>query len=108
MDELHRHDIYPGHMMTKIENIIPYFDQYLQHTRAYTRYHHHQDQAAPPKFITTPRPSSTLETPEQQEQKKKSQCVIWESNPGLPDAARMATENFTTKPITLGKEKNRD
>jgi hypothetical protein len=28
-------------------------------------------------------------------------CVIWESNPGLPDAARMATENFTTKPITL-------
>ena len=28
-------------------------------------------------------------------------CVIWESNPGLPDVARMATENFTTKPITL-------
>ena len=31
----------------------------------------------------------------------KKNCVIWESNPGLPDAARMATENFTTKPITL-------
>ena len=28
-------------------------------------------------------------------------CVIWESNPGLPDVAQMATENFTTKPITL-------
>src|SRR5690349_892139 len=28
------------------------------------------------------------------------ECVIRESNPGLPDAARMATENFTTKPIT--------
>ena len=26
--------------------------------------------------------------------------MIWESNPGLPDVARMATENFTTKPIT--------
>ena len=34
-------------------------------------------------------------------QKDNSHCVIWESNPGLPDAARMATENFTTKPITL-------
>jgi hypothetical protein len=33
--------------------------------------------------------------------KKQIQCVIWESNPGLPDVARMATENFTTKPITL-------
>ncbi|RSL64038.1 hypothetical protein CEP54_004848 [Fusarium duplospermum] len=35
---------------------------------------------------------------------KQKECVIWEliweSNPGLPDAARMATENFTTKPIT--------
>ena len=28
------------------------------------------------------------------------QCVIRESNPGLPDVTRMATENFTTKPIT--------
>ena len=34
------------------------------------------------------------------EVKKKQSCVIWESNPGLPDVARMATENFTTKPIT--------
>ncbi|KAL7942476.1 hypothetical protein V8C42DRAFT_158214 [Trichoderma barbatum] len=34
--------------------------------------------------------------------KNEVQCVIWESNPGLPDVARMATENFTTKPITLG------
>ena len=33
--------------------------------------------------------------------KKQKECVIWESNPGLPDLAlRMATENFTTKPIT--------
>jgi hypothetical protein len=34
-------------------------------------------------------------------QPKNATCVIWESNPGLPDVARMATENFTTKPITL-------
>ena len=33
--------------------------------------------------------------------KRNLGCVIWESNPGLPDVARMATENFTTKPITL-------
>ena len=32
--------------------------------------------------------------------KGKKECVIWESNPGLPDVTRMATENFTTKPIT--------
>jgi hypothetical protein len=32
---------------------------------------------------------------------KRIGCVIWESNPGLPDVTWMATENFTTKPITL-------
>ncbi|KAL6699031.1 hypothetical protein J3F84DRAFT_240487 [Trichoderma pleuroticola] len=108
MNELHRHEIYPGHMMTKIENIVSYFDQHLHHIKADKRYHHHQDQAAPPKFVTTARSSSTHKPPNTRSKKRKCQCVIWESNPGLPDAARMATENFTTKPITLGKTEGRE
>ena len=39
-------------------------------------------------------------TKDEQKIDKKTTCVIWESNPGLPDVTRMATENFTTKPIT--------
>ncbi|KAL7802519.1 hypothetical protein V8C43DRAFT_73638 [Trichoderma afarasin] len=54
-------------------------------------------------YLLLGRHSRTAKGPKRKKhgQKMKFQCVIWESNPGLPDVARMATENFTTKPITL-------